>query len=107
PPETALSAGLAADTEGAHRTSRLIPSPILGGTDTRRQMEVSTIQKEGDREVVRSLPFVHLRVPLAVNHGSGIEYPPFDPLTVFAEDDVTSNLGNMGVIYGAKVESEM
>jgi murein DD-endopeptidase MepM/ murein hydrolase activator NlpD len=107
PPETALLADVARDADGAHRTARLNPSPVLGGADTRRQMEVSTIHKDGDREVVRSLPFVHLRVPLAVNYSSAVEYPPFDPLTVFAEESVTSNLGNMGVIYGAKVESEM
>lgn len=108
PPETALIANNAApDADDAHRTARLNPSPVLGGADTRRQLEVSTVHKEGDREVVRSLPFVHLRVPLAINYGSAVDYPPFDPLTVFAEDSVTSNLGNMGVIYGAKVESEM
>lgn len=107
PPEIALLADMSSDMPGAHKASRLISSPVLGGSDTRRQMEVSTMHKEGDREVIRSLPFVHLRVPLAVNYGSGIEYPPFDPLTVFAEENVTSNLGNMGVIYGAKVESEM
>ena len=107
PPETALIANVSANADDAHRTARLTPSPVLGGADTRRQMEVSTIHKEGDREVVRSLPFVHLRMPLAVNYGSAVEYPAFDPLTVFAEDSVTGNLGNMGVIYGAKVESEM
>jgi len=107
PPETALIANISPNADDAQRTARLTPSPVLGGADTRRQMEVSTIHKEGDREVVRSLPFVHLRMPLAVNYGSAVEYPAFDPLTVFAEDSVTSNLGNMGVIYGAKVESEM
>src|SRR5690606_22582143 len=54
-----------------------------------------------------SLPFVHLRVPLAASYPVSADYPPFDPLTVFAADNVTSNLGNMVVIYGAKVESEM
>jgi len=107
PPEIALIGHVAPDADTMRKAGRVNPSPILGGSDTRRQLEVSTVHKEGDREVVRSLPFVHLRVPLAASYSSPVDYPPFDPLTVFAGDNVASTLGNMGVIYGAKVESEM
>lgn len=107
PPEIALISQSAPSADNMRKGGRLAPSPVLGGSNTKRQMEVSTVHKEGDREVVRSLPFVHLRVPLAASYPVSADYPPFDPLTVFAADNVTSNLGNMGVIYGAKVESEM
>ena len=107
PPEIALIGHVAPDADNMRKAARVAPSPVRGGSDTRRQLEVSTVHKEGDREVVRSLPFVHLRVPLAVSSSSAVDYPPFDPLTVFASDNVTSNLGNLGVIYGPKVESEM
>ncbi|WP_011582306.1 MULTISPECIES: M23 family metallopeptidase [Chelativorans] len=105
PPEIALLPK-APDGEEAAKTSRLIPARLLARQDDRRRMEVSTILKEGDREVVRTLPFVHVRMNLAAGHRTHKDYPPFDPLTVFAEDGAAAT-ASMGVIYGAKVESEV
>src|SRR5690606_6634828 len=79
---------------------------ILVRPSDRRRMEVSTVLKEGDREVVRTLPFVHVRMALGAGHSAGKDYPPFDPLAVFAEDGAAVG-GSMGLIYGAKVESEV
>ncbi|UUP17099.1 hypothetical protein NTH_01556 [Nitratireductor thuwali] len=90
----------------AAKTARLIPSRTLAKPSDRRRMEVSTVLKEGDRDVVRTLPFVHVRMALAAGHTAGRDYPPFDPLTVFAEDGATAH-AQTGLIYGARVESEV
>jgi murein DD-endopeptidase MepM/ murein hydrolase activator NlpD len=74
-------------------------------------MEVSTMIKAGDRDVVRTLPFVQVRMALAAGHATTRSYPPFDPLEVFAEAGTSSaqqqSLFDTGFIYGAKVESEV
>ena len=106
PPEIALLPQASDGDEEATKTSRLVPARLLARQDDRRRMEVSTILKEGDREVVRTLPFVHVRMALAAGHRTHKEYPPFDPLAVFAEDGAAAT-ASMGVIYGAKVESEV
>lgn len=90
----------------AAKTARLIPSRTLAKPSDRRRMEVSTVLKEGDRDVVRTLPFVHVRMALAAGHTAGRDYPPFDPLTVFAEEGATAH-AQTGLIYGARVESEV
>ena len=113
PPEilnvSSLEAG--ARGEGSAKTSRVIaPRTVARATD-RRRMEVSTMIKAGDRDVVRTLPFVQVRMALAAGHATTRSYPPFDPLEVFAEAGTSSaqqqSLFDTGFIYGAKVESEV
>ena len=106
PPEIALLADMDDDEGKASKAERIIPPRILTRPNDRRRMEVSTILKEGDREVVRTLPFVHVKMALAGGHSTDKEYPPFDPLTVFAEDGAAAS-ASMGFIYGAKVDSEV
>ncbi|WP_246727830.1 M23 family metallopeptidase [Chelativorans sp. Marseille-P2723] len=107
PPETALLRSMGnPNGDEANKTGRLIPSRALVRPSDRRRMEVSTIMREGDREVVRTLPFVHVKMSLAAGHTAGRDYPPFDPLAVFAEGDAVAG-GSMGLLYGAKVESEV
>jgi murein DD-endopeptidase MepM/ murein hydrolase activator NlpD len=113
PPEilnvSSLEAG--AQGEGSAKTNRVIaPRAVARATD-RRRMEVSTMIKAGDRDVVRTLPFVQVRMALAAGHATTRSYPPFDPLEVFAEAGTSSaqqqSLFDTGFIYGAKVESEV
>ncbi|MDZ5699868.1 M23 family metallopeptidase [Chelativorans sp. M5D2P16] len=106
PPETALPADMARDSGEAAKTTRLVPTLALAKPSERRRMEVSTVMKQGDRDVIRTLPFVHVRMALAAGHSTNKDYPPFDPLSVFAEDGATSEAPT-GLIYGAKVESEV
>lgn len=106
PPETARLAELNEGSGEAAKTARLLPSRTLANPSARHRMEVSTMIKEGDRDVVRKLPFVHVRMALAAGHSTNKEYPPFDPLSVFAEDGAV-NAAQTGLIYGAKVESEV
>ncbi|WEX09000.1 M23 family metallopeptidase [Chelativorans sp. AA-79] len=105
PPEIALLPRNS-DSGEAIKSARLVPARLLARQNDRQRMEVSTVLKEGDREVVRTLPFVHVRMDLAAGHRTQKDYPPFDPLTVFAEDGAAAT-ASMGLIYGAKVESEV
>jgi murein DD-endopeptidase MepM/ murein hydrolase activator NlpD len=72
----------------------------------RRRMEVSTMISNGDRNLVRTVPFEHVKMALAAGHTTNRDYPSFDPLAVFAEDGAVQS-ANTGLIYGAKVESEV
>ncbi|EKF17513.1 M23 family metallopeptidase [Nitratireductor pacificus] len=106
PPELALSGELANQASEAAKTSRLVSPRTISRGDDRRMMEVSTVMRTGDTDVVRTLPFVHVKLALTANHTTTKDYPAFDPLTVFAEDGASST-ARMGLIYGAKVESEV
>ena len=66
------------DTAGAARQ--------IAKAKDRRRMEVSMVTKVGDRDVIRTMPFVQIKMALAANHQTTRNYPAFDPLQVFAED---------------------
>lgn len=111
PPEILNMAALDSGQNGNDtvKTARLVaPRAIARATD-RRRMEVSTMLKAGDRDVVRTLPFVQVKMALAAGHATSRSYPAFDPLEVFAEDGAAAAQSTLdtGFIYGAKVESEV
>jgi murein DD-endopeptidase MepM/ murein hydrolase activator NlpD len=107
PPEILNMAALDGDSEGnVAKTARLLPPRTLSKAGDRRRMELSTMIRSGDRDVVRTVPFVQVKMALAAGHTTTRSYPSFDPLEVFAEDESVQT-ANTGVIYGAKVESEV
>jgi murein DD-endopeptidase MepM/ murein hydrolase activator NlpD len=109
PPEIAELIGLGdgADSGDAAKTARLaIPPPAAKARD-RRRMEVSTVTKIGDRDLVRTVPFVQIKMALAAGHTTTRNYPPFDPLEIFAEEQAEEVAVTTGLIYGAKVDSEV
>lgn len=106
PPEIAKLAELGHESGEAAKTSRLVPPRTIAKESDRKRMEVSTVMKSGDRDVVRTMPFVHVNMSLAAPHATTKDYPPFDPLAVFAEDGAVQT-ARTGLIYGAKVESEV
>lgn len=89
------------------KTDRVAPTRQITRTKDRRRMELSTVSRVGDRDVIRTMPFVQIKMALAASHTTSRSYPPFDPLSVFAEDGAASQAPTTGTIYGAKVESEM
>lgn len=101
--------GSSGDSGEAAKTARVVPPRSLSKTTDRRRMEVSTMMTVGDREVVRTLPFVQVNMALAAGHTTSRSYPSFDPLEVFSEDGAAPAIAaaNTGVIYGAKVDSEV
>lgn len=94
--------------EGAEKGSRLVATTIAAKPSDKTIMEISTMINEGERSVIRSRPFAHVKMALAANHAAPGDYPKFDPLKIFSSgkpepEPETST----GVIYGAEVESEI
>ncbi len=109
PPEIAELGDMAGGDAGeAAKAARVVATHATNRTRDRRRMEVSTVTREGDREVIRTLPFVEVRMPLAAAYSTSRDYPSFDPLEVFSEDGAaTAQAPVTGLIYGTKVESEV
>ncbi|MEO0543597.1 MAG: M23 family metallopeptidase [Pseudomonadota bacterium] len=112
PPEIASFVDLSDTGSGDTKTSRLITTANLSlGTQVpdRRRMSVSTVTQVGDANVIRTKPFEHLTISLARVQADDASYPPFNPLSIFAEGNVppVPDSGVTGaLIYGANVETE-
>ncbi|MCC0031282.1 MAG: M23 family metallopeptidase [Brucellaceae bacterium] len=108
PPEILASGDQAgADEAPSHKAARVaVFAPVRKSTD-RRRMQVSTLTREGDKDVVRMVPFMYVKMGLAAGHSTAKSYPRFDPLNVFAAEDSESSETAPGQIYGTKVESEV
>ncbi|MBB4005759.1 M23 family metallopeptidase [Aurantimonas endophytica] len=77
---------------------------------SRQILELSTMTREGDREVIRTLPFGYVNMLLAARHQASTDYPSFDPLNMFgdpADAEAASVEQQAAQIYGARVESEL
>jgi murein DD-endopeptidase MepM/ murein hydrolase activator NlpD len=110
PPEIAEIAAMPGAAEGdTAKASRVIPTQAVNRARDRRRMEVSTVSRVGDRDVIRTQPFVELRMPLAAAYTTTRNYPAFDPLVVFSEDgeQAAQPAAATSLIYGVKVESEV
>jgi murein DD-endopeptidase MepM/ murein hydrolase activator NlpD len=110
PPEIAEIAAMSGGADGdAAKAGRVIPTQAVNRARDRRRMEVSTVSRVGDRDVIRTQPFVELRMPLAAAYTTTRNYPAFDPLVVFAEDgeQAAQPAATTSLIYGVKVESEV
>jgi hypothetical protein len=90
------------------RGGRLISTAIASKPSDRNVLEVSTVVRDGDKEVVRRQPFAHVKIALATNRIASESYPPFDPLAIFSTDDnIPQPANKTGAIYGSDVESEV
>ncbi len=81
--------------------------PVAVPPAAERVMQVPTMTREGDADVIRKRPFAYASASLSVARPDGADYPPFDPLTVFraSGDDELEVSGD--AIYGADIESEV
>jgi murein DD-endopeptidase MepM/ murein hydrolase activator NlpD len=69
---------------------------------------VSTVIREGDRDVVKVRPFLHVDAALAVGPRSDLSYPPYDPVAIFSESGKADSSPRVATsIYGANVDSEV
>lgn len=109
PPEILAADELAPDGSGSGvaKAGRLALVRAAPKANDRKRMEVSTMVRSGDSNVVRMVPFVEVSMALAAGHTTDRSYPRFDPLSVFSEKAIASGEGTTGTIYGAKVESEV
>lgn len=107
PAEAYAKAVNAVRAETTKQGGRLIPATIAPRATDRKVLEIATLVKEGDQEVVRRQPFALVKMSLASAHSGQESYPPFDPLAVMASDDKEPEQPRAGVIYGSDVESEV
>jgi murein DD-endopeptidase MepM/ murein hydrolase activator NlpD len=107
PPEvlSLLSADRSNDSQLATKAGRLVPPRNLASLTDRRRMELATMTRSGDRDVLRTMPFVQARMSLAAGHATSRAYPAFDGLEIFAEEGVAQPTSSAGIIYGASVEN--
>ncbi|MEM1286387.1 MAG: M23 family metallopeptidase [Pseudomonadota bacterium] len=74
----------------------------------RQLIDVSTIHREGDMDVVRLQPFVRVIASLALESTDiSAERPPFNPLNLYAGADNTISADAAALIYDADVEGEI
>lgn len=109
-PAEAIAAADVADfaVEGGEKGARLVQRVVTAKATDREIMEVSTMVRDGDRDVVRKQPFAHVKMALAVSHSTQKSYPRFDPLQIFATGDTeAASSARTGLIYGADVDSEI
>ncbi|WP_343312906.1 M23 family metallopeptidase [Brucella sp. BE17] len=109
PPEILVRDDMPGATGGNPVTKggRLVSAVSTQQPRDRRRFDLSTMQKVGEREVIRTRPFELVSMTLAVDYPINRKYPPFNALTVFSEGPAAPQPTDAGQIYGAKVESEV
>lgn len=82
--------------------------PAIAPQEDERLMMVSTITREGEENVVKLKPFMHLSLPLAGIPKRELSYPRFDALAIFSESGKVEPIATSAdQIYGADVEGEI
>tara|TARA_R110002126_G_C10490289_1_gene503638 strand:+ start:874 stop:2814 length:1941 start_codon:yes stop_codon:yes gene_type:complete len=108
PGEAYASTDFSSPTKGSEKGTRLVGTSIAAKPSDKEILEISTIINEGDRSVIRSRPFAHVKMALAASHTGKLDYPKFDPLKIFSSGDAeVESEANATVIYGADVDSEI
>ncbi|MAS13085.1 M23 family metallopeptidase (plasmid) [Nitratireductor rhodophyticola] len=97
-------AGMKFDGPALKKTNRLMPTRALTNLSEGRRIDVSTMTKSGDVDVVAMRPFVQMKMSLVTGHAAGSTYPPFDPLTIFTEEDPVQDTSFDSAIYGTNVD---
>ncbi|GAA4665924.1 M23 family metallopeptidase [Bartonella pachyuromydis] len=92
-----------------YKSDRISPTHARQSFDSKRQFELSILQKKGDKKVIKTQRFEWIRMALAEDRPKQYSYPKFDSLSMFATDSKiqTSTLQDSGHIYGAKVETQL
>jgi murein DD-endopeptidase MepM/ murein hydrolase activator NlpD len=109
PPSVAQSEWLASllDADGrVGKGDRLSRAEVA--VSNRQTIEVSTIHRDGDMDVVRLQPFARVIASLALETTElSADRPPFNPLNLFAGNSSTISADRASLIYDADVEGEI
>lgn len=102
------NAGNGASADNVVRGKRLLETKLAPKQADRTIMEVATVTNDGKKEVVRRMPFAHVTMALATDHSDQDDYPPFDPLNIFAANikQAPATL-RTGLIYASDVDSDV
>lgn len=92
-----------------YKSDRIAPTHARQSFDSKRQFELSILQKKGDKKVIQTQRFEWIRMALAEDRPKQYSYPKFDSLNMFATDSKiqAATLQDSGHIYGAKVETKL
>ncbi|EJF83549.1 M23 family metallopeptidase [Candidatus Bartonella washoeensis] len=103
-----LSESQTPDANG-YKGDRISPTRARQSFDSKRQFELSILQKKGDEQVIQTQKFEWIRMALAEERPKQYSYPKFDALNIFAVDSKNQAAApqTSGQIYGAKVETKM
>jgi murein DD-endopeptidase MepM/ murein hydrolase activator NlpD len=98
----------AAVSDLSEKGERVFATPIPIDRN-RSTIEVPTLMREGEREVLRTLPFAYASMLLGARHPTTASYPAFDAMNVFADGDEPDETppAETGQIYEAKVEADV
>lgn len=101
-------------SEGTHigeavaRGGRVVGALKAARASNRAVLELSTVAKENDRDVIRKQPYAHVRMQLAASSAPTTSYPKFDPTAVLLDAPATvSRPVEEGSLYAAQVETEV
>ena len=61
-------------------------------------MEVPTVTRVGDHDVIRNMPFMQIKMALAAGHKTTRKYPAFDPFAVASEDGEPSQVASRHLV---------
>lgn len=85
--------------------------PVAESKVTRRVIQISTVTRQGDRDIVRVRPYAHIHASLAapVEENVAARIPEFQAADVFtaAEDETPVEVAASDSIYGAEVDGEV
>lgn len=82
--------------------------PEVKEKPARRVIQVSTVNREGNRDFIRVKPFVYIKAPLALETTDRIsDVTSFNPLTVYTEDQPDARQEALPIITTAKVDGEI
>ena len=108
PAEVMEAEELAANNgDATGKASRITATQLSLKITDRRVMEVSTLTKVGDRDVVKTMPFGFVDMALAAGHTTKKSYPSFSSADIFGDTGDSGGGIESGQIYGAKVDSEV
>jgi len=82
--------------------------PVVEAVTNRQVIQVSTVTRQGDRDLIRVRPFAKVTASLELRPSAApVDIPPFNPLAIFADGSVFSDQTGTDAIYGAQVEGEV
>ncbi|WP_336276949.1 M23 family metallopeptidase [Bartonella sp. CB178] len=98
-------------TSGANgrKGDRIFPTRARQSFDSKRQFELSILQKKSNAKIIQTQKFEWIRMALAEERTHQYTYPKFDSLSIFDDDPTNAQAKpqDSGQIYGAKVETKV
>ena len=107
PPEIMKLTAAADEGESGEdaKTTRLSAPRQIARAKDRRRMDVPTVTRVGDRDVIRNMPFMQIKMALAAGHKTTRKYPALDPFAVASEDGEPSQVAT-DISFGAEAKAE-